>query len=258
MSNILSLIKYTVPAMLVWFWAYAMTPSYTPEQIAEKQNKEAIETCIKSISYKDSYNQIKRAIEICKDKEIIKVITPWTASGAIVPQASQRNSYEEINLWSELETIYDNVCKMQINSPLCKDKALFGRLYIITEKRLPWKNFYPILLGISNAESSLWLNYAKDNTWWTCAWRNNWGGIKWKIQDDWTRVKDQKVPDQFNCYLYKFDSIEDYWISKVNTIRFWYKSCIDSKTPVRCISWAYVWDRNVQEQSWINNVSIFL
>jgi hypothetical protein len=44
----------------------------------------------------------------------------------------------------------------------------------------------------------------------------------------------------------------------VNTIRFGYTWCVDSPTPVRCLSFAYVWDRNVAESSWIKNVSIFL
>lgn len=154
--------------------------------------------------------------------------------------------------------LHEKVCQKQINSPLCKDEALFDRLYQLTEERLPWKNFYPILLGITNAESSLGLNFAKDKVWGTCAGRNNWGGIKWKKTDDGKSVKDQQIPDQFWCYLYKFDSIEDYWISKVNTIRFWYPWCVDSKTPVRCLSGKYVWDPNVQEESWINNVSVFL
>ena len=81
-------------ALLVWATAvYAMTPSYTPSELAEKQNKEAIETCIKSISYQDSYDQIQRAIETCGKEEIIKVITPKveksTTSGSEIPVASQ-------------------------------------------------------------------------------------------------------------------------------------------------------------------------
>ena len=81
---------------------------------------------------------------------------------------------------------------------------------------------------------------------------------KKKKTDDGKSVRDQKIPDANGCYLYKFESIDDYWISKVNTIRYGYKGCINSNTPIKCLSFAYVGDRNVAEQSWINNVSIFL
>ena len=158
------------------------------------------------------------------------------------------------------------ICWKQINSPLCKDKELLSRLYKITEDRIPWKNMFPILIWITNAESSLGLNFAKDNIGWKCEWRNNWWGIKYQILDNNTRVYTRKLnwfeyknsKDQFGCNLYPFESIEEYFITKVNWIRFWYKQCVDSTTPIRCISWRYVWDPNVQEESWIKNVSIFL
>jgi len=250
MKNIL---LATIPALLVWFSTYAIIPSYTPEQLAERQNKQAIKQCIESISYEDTVNQVQRALETCKELELIQVITPktntWTlATGSTVapsikfsPESESMDDFlTRIDL--NLTELHKKVCKKQINSPLCNDRKLF----------------YPILLGITNAESSLWLNFSKDRVWWTCAWRNNWGWIKWRKTDSWESVKDQKIPDKYGCYLYKFESIEDYWISKVNTIRFWYKGCIDSKAPIRCLSYAYVWDWNVAEESWISNVSIFL
>jgi len=66
------------------------------------------------------------------------------------------------------------ICNKQINSPLCKDKELLARLYKITEDRIPGKNFFPILVGITNAESSLGLNFANDNVGGKCYGRNNW------------------------------------------------------------------------------------
>lgn len=123
---------------------------------------------------------------------------------------------------------------------------------------MPGKNFFPILLGITNAESSLGTAYARNNKWGFCTGYNNLGGIKWRKTDEGGSVKDQKIPDVNDCYLYKFESIDDYWISKVNTVRYGYKGCIDRKDPVKCMSYPYVWDPNVAEQSWINNVSVFL
>lgn len=166
----------------------------------------------------------------------------------------------------ELDRINKLICKKQINSPLCRDKELLSRLYDITEERLPMKQFFPILIGMTNAESSLGLDFAKDKVGGTCTWRNNWWGAKYQILDNNTRVYkrnlnwfDYKYPrDQYDCNLFPFESIEEYWISKVNGIRYWYKGCIDSAKPVECISYAYVGSRKVAERSWINNVSYFL
>lgn len=271
-------------------------PKVLVEQQNQKALRECLKKAINESS-SDKILQAKKSCDENLLSEVMTYsgqLISWTASGAIVPPPKQiekkldekklqecLSKYDKIdntisnvcmdyaewirtsNINFELETeklsqLHQNVCKKQINSPLCKDRELFDRLYQLTEERLPWKNFYPILLGITNAESSLWLSYAKDRVWWTCAGRNNWWWIKWKINDDGSRQKDQSIPDQYGCYLYKFNSIEEYWISKVNTVRFWYKWCVDHATPIRCMSYAYVGDRNVAEESWIRNVSIFL
>lgn len=237
---------------------YAFTSQNDPSILIEKENKKAIRECLSAIDYESSSTEIQKAITACGKLEMKKIVGGnklMNATGGIAPVPSQIKVSPESD---SLESLHTRVCQKQVNSPLCKDKELFHRLYRITEERLPMKHFFPILLGITNAESSLWLNYAKDNIWWTCVWRNNLWGIKWRKTDDWKRVKDQQIPDKYGCYLYKFDSIDDYWISKVNTIRYGYKWCIDSSTPVRCLSFAYVGDPNIAEQSWIKNVSIFI
>lgn len=182
----------------------------------------------------------------------------WTSSGATIVSAPKR---QEV-----IDNINKRICEKQINSPLCKDKELLGRLYDITEERLPMKQFFPILIGMTNAESSLGLDFAKDKVGGTCTWRNNLGWAKYQILDNNTRVYkrnlngfDYKYPrDQYDCNLFPFESIEEYWISKVNGIRYWYKGCIDNAKPIECISYAYVWNEKVAERSWINNVSYFL
>ena len=245
---------------------YAFTAQNDPFTLIEAENKKAIRECLSSIDYESWTTEIQKATTACGKLELKRIVDPniLNATGGITPVASQ--SYNEINLWSNLEKLHDTICKKQINSPLCKDKELFGRLYRITEDRLPMKQFYPILIGMTNAESSLWLDYAKDKVWGTCIGRNNWGGAKYMINDNNTRVYkrnlnwfDYTYPrDQYDCNLFPFESVEEYWKSKVNWIRYWYKGCIDSPTPIKCISFAYVWDRNTAEQSWIDNVSHFL
>lgn len=187
----------------------------------------------------------------------------WTSSGATIVSAPKR---QEV-----IDKINKRICEKQINSPLCKDKSLLGRLYDITEERLPMKQFFPILIGMTNAESSLGLDFAKDKIGGTCTWRNNWGWAKYNIKDDNTREYSReynwflywekyswRFVDQYGCNLFPFESIEEYWISKVNGIRYWYKGCVDSAKPIECISYAYVGNPKVAERSWINNVSYFL
>ena len=157
----------------------------------------------------------------------------------------------------ELDELFNKVCKSKPSSPIC-DRATFDRLYKITEERLPWKNFFPILLGITNAESSLGTAYAKNNKGWYCTGYNNLGGVKYRKGDDGKSIRDQKLPDSNWCYLYKFESIDDYWMSKVNTIRYGYKWCINSKTPVDCIGRYYVQWNGLSKPNWNKNVSIFL
>ncbi len=172
---------------------------------------------------------------------------------------------------TRLDSLHKKVCDKQKWSPLCKDRALFDRLYKITEERIPWKNFFPILVGITNAESSLGLAFARDKVWGVCYWRNNWGWTKYQIHDDNTRTYSRSLNgfnywqefsgrfiDQFGCNLYPFESVEEFWITKVNGIRYGYKGCIDSKTPVKCISYKYVGNPNVAEESWISNVVYFV
>ena len=114
-----------------------------------------------------------------------------------------------------------------------------------------WVPFW-IALGIMFAESHIGVNYA-----WSCdsTW-NNRGGIKWRKNDDWSTTKDQAIPNNWNCYLYKFDSVEDYFKSKANTLWLWYKSCFSQDKPITCISYAYVGNRYVSEDSRVKRVSL--
>ena len=227
------------------------------ESVCEEESQEKV-GAIEIARYKLSCleKDMKPLIDI--DSEIAKEfgtgsVVVWTSTASTVAV----HSWIKTERTEELERLNKEVCKKNINSPIC-ERETFYRLYKITEERLPWKNFFPILLGITNAESSLGTAYAKNNKGWFCTGYNNLGWIKYRKTDDGKSVRDQKIPDSNGCYLYKFDSIDDYWISKVNTIRYGYKGCVNSTTPIKCMSYAYVGDRNVAETSWINNVSIFL
>lgn len=248
---------------VIWLGGLVLMGAYNAFGWEENQMKMCQESFMKATNEIVQYNidNPKYKIELPK----YNCTTNLNATGGIAPEPPEK-SYNQVNLWSNMEILYDKICKKQINSPLCKDKELLGRLYSITESRLPWKNMFPILVGITNAESSLWINFANDKVGGKCDGRNNWGGTKYQILDDNSRVYKRSLNwfeysnsvDQYGCNLYPFESIEEFWITKVNGMRFWYKSCLESLKPIRCISYSYVGNPKVAEQSWINNVSSFL
>lgn len=144
------------------------------------------------------------------------------------------------------------ICDITKNgwSPLCNNWSLYNAWKSIFEQRgFRWD----IALGIMFAESHIWASYAGtcDSSW------NNWWGIKRRKLDDGENVKDQAIPNNWNCWLYKFNSLEDYFVSKANTLSLWYWVCMNRGSQyniTKCISYAYVWDRDVAEPHWIRNV----
>lgn len=250
--------------LLFGYMAYGEEELPTPKEIALQQRARLLEeqknidlSNLKILSYCNEYASGAKADERQKsqydcyrtqripDLDIPNIST-WTlmTGSTVIPP-------------KELDELFNNVCKSKPSSPIC-DRATFDRLYKITEDRLPWKNFFPILLGITNAESSLGTAFAKNNKGWYCTGYNNLGGVKYKKDDEWKSIRDQKIPQSDWCYLYKFESIDDYWISKVNTIRYGYKWCINSKTPIDCIGRYYVQWNGLSKPNWNKNVSIFL
>ena len=150
----------------------------------------------------------------------------------------------------EDEALMERVCKR--NSPLCNDRDLFmNGKEIFESKWVPRE----LALGIMNAESSLGKYYA-----WTCdaSW-NNRGGVKRRKEDDWTSVKDQPIPNDW-CWLYRFDSLEDYFNSKANTLGLWYKACMSRgslEAIADCVSYSYVGERWVHNPNRVKNVLYF-
>lgn len=163
-------------------------------------------------------------------------------TGAIVAQVETWHSKRDLILM-------DRICwTAKGRSPMCNDWTMYySGKQIFEDAGVP----RGIALWIMNAESNIWVNYA-----WTCnsSW-NNRGGIKYRKNADWSVTKDQAIPNN-GCRLYKFDTIEDYFRSKANTLWIWYKACFDGrKEAIKCISRSYVWRPDVAEPSWIKNVA---
>ena len=74
------------------------------------------------------------------------------------------------------------------------------------------------------------------------------------------RRADKAYRDQYIwpwCRIYKYESIDHWMQSLVYTIWRGYKTCLNKKTnrdTVTCISYRYVWQPNVSEQSRVNHV----
>ncbi len=150
------------------------------------------------------------------------------------------------------EVLMTRICKVYINgnkSPLCDDRNLY----------FSWKNIFQskgisrdIALGIMYAESHIWSSYK----WCDASWNNRWG-VKARVLDDGKVSRDQKIPNWWNCWLYKFESMEDYFNSKANMLWVNYRWCFQRKSTkekIICISYSYVWDPKVSETHWVNNV----
>ena len=68
------------------------------------------------------------------------------------------------------------------------------------------------------------------------------GGVKARKYDDgsvseWFDKQDNRID---GCWLYNFDTVEDFFESLANTIALWYAQCLDRPEPVSCICNVYV------------------
>lgn len=206
------------------------------EQATERKNK--AEKCMKA-------NSMTWVLADCDKLHIIPQVkaeetNTWTVTATIKAEPSV--SYRD-------KILMDRICSVNINnrkSPLCNDWELYNKWKDIFEKKwISWS----IAIGIMYSESHIGANYAG-----TCDTSyHNWWGIKWRITDDGKAIKDQPIP-QNGCWLYKFNSVEDYFNSKANTLSK-YKSCFSKEKPIECISYAYVGNRYVAERGWIERVA---
>lgn len=231
-------------------------------QIAEERKIRAEKKEIQEKLYAEwqkADKELENSINEKKERlEAVKTLL-GEKSGGIIPTASASEITPKNPENPKIsKNLHEKVCEKQPNSPICKDKELFDRLQKITEERTNKPYMFAMLLGITNSESSLGTNYAPHSG---CANYNNFGGIKWRKTDDGQSVRDQPIPQADGCWLYKFESYEDYWISKVNSIRYGYTGClVDNPTiALQCISKWYVrGDGKIIKHGWVKNASIFL
>lgn len=189
----------------------------------------------------------------------LAIISRWNTANAtepvetiVVGEEIEWTHYDEFNRIYEQTDIYilhKDICKTVSKSPLCSDFELLKRVDDIAKsKNVPTR----LLIGITYAESHVGIAFNRP----ACKEYHNWSWTKWRKHDNW-RVewftKNRKA-DGNGCYLFKFNSVEEWFHSLANTISIWYSGCNNN---VRCISRSYVGSPTVEEQSWINNVAKF-
>lgn len=186
----------------------------------------------------------------CPDEILYDYIT-----GAIAPliNTGDNTGDRQNNLITDRDKLLmSRVCKYgKINdkiSPLCNNRDMYmSGKKIFSDRNVP----RDIAIWVMYAESHIWINYAGscDESW------NNRGGIKYRILDDGSRERDQPIPNWNWCRLYKFKSLDDYFISKANTFTK-YSWCFNKDKPITCMAYNYVGNPKVAEQSRIYRVSL--
>lgn len=144
-----------------------------------------------------------------------------------------RNEYYKSN---DNEDIMGLICTSVPTSPMCNNYRMLDDLKRIAEER---NVSYKLLLWIMYHESKLGTarNPSKE-----CANSNNRAWLKARKYDDgsvseWFDKQPNKIE---GCWLYNFETVNDFFESLANTISLWYRKCLDRPEPVSCISAVYV------------------
>ena len=144
-----------------------------------------------------------------------------------------RNEYYK---WTDDEHVMELICKEVSNSPLCWNYTLLNKLKEIADKR---NVDYKLLLGIMYHESKLWTAFAPS---YECSKSNNRAWLKARKYDDGA-VSEwfDKQPNRIDgCWLYNFETVEEFFESLANTISLGYWKCLERKEAVSCICNIYV------------------
>ena len=135
-------------------------------------------------------------------------------------------------------------------TPLCNNKTLYDNLKKISVDK--WVDF-GLMVGITYAESHIGINYNPQK----CSVTNNRSWKKREKYDDWSnsvKFNDSKEYVPW-CWVYNFDTVEKFWNSFSNTLKFWYidKWCATAE----CISKRYVWGNWEVSEKRAKRVNIF-
>lgn len=225
-KRLLAAITFLIIVLI--FWCFR---SQVQSNIEEKQEQKRIDGILAEINnlyiMNDEYKTQREELE--KQQQSLH-------------GSAEDNRAEIERLWNEYykaeddEHVMELICKEVENSPLCWDYTLLNDLKEIAEKR---NVSYKLLLGIMYHESKLWTAFAPS---WECSKSNNRAWLKARKYDDgsvseWFDKQENKIPW---CWLYNFETVEEWFESLANTISLWYRKCLERKEAVSCICNVYV------------------
>lgn len=200
--------------------------------------------CVSVIVFGDSCQSQSCGAEtmptVVANEEVI-----WTESHEVIRLLEEATLPEQTNM----DILHKEICAKVPNSPICWNIELLKRIDAIGQQKwVPTR----LLIGVSYAESHIGVNFNRE----ACRGYHNWFGLKGKKHDNWKVewfTKDRKK-DSNGCWLYKFESVEEWFYSLANTISQGYKSCQNNTT---CLAYWYVGNPKVAEPSWIRHVSMW-
>lgn len=158
----------------------ALEERITTNRKIREENRKTQEEAYKAWKVQDA----ELESQINADKEKLKALEVLTGEKSsfleFVPKAQAQEIFSVTENFPEEKTenqnlmkIHGKICAIQSKSPLCEDFLLLERLEKITTDRIPDNpHIFPILLGITNSESSLGTNYAPHTG---CSQYNNLG-----------------------------------------------------------------------------------
>jgi len=255
-------IIYISAVLIVWLVMMMYWPKLEKEHEINKLQLEKEKIVVELNILDWELNKLKNTRELyCWENSIIKA--SWDVIRDKKSELEYKIGWIDMQLVDLLDIKQDKwdielmkkVCEKAPKSPLCFDFELLEDIKKIWYDK--WVS-YKLLLWISYAESHLWMAFAP-HFW--CEKSNNWWWIKRKKNDDWT--VSEKYNKQYTwldpelrwylsgCYLYAFETVQDYFISLANTITQGYWVCNEDPS---CIVKSYVWKYS---ENWINNVKTF-
>ena len=120
----------------------------------------------------------------------------------------------------------ERICKYSADSPLCNNHDMFDKFKKISEDR--WVDF-GLMVWMSYSESHIWVNYAPTpscgnthNRAWMKRWRYDDGSYTKKYDKQYASMPEDQRNNVKGCYLYNFDSPEEFWINFANTLKYGY------------------------------------
>lgn len=233
-----------VSIILIITWLFILVPK-AESHLEEKREQKRLDWILEQINnlYIQNEEYVNKWNELEKEQQEIH-------------GSAELNRWQIKELWNEYYKTNDTwnvmrvICEKAPSSPMCNNYEMLENL-----KNIAWARWvdYKLLLGIMYAESHIGSNFSSEN----CRQTNNWWWVKARKYDDGTLsekfdIQYQSLDKDLSwCWLYYFESVNEFFESLANTISIGYSKCNED---VYCIMKSYVWH---ESGAWVRNVYLF-